>query len=96
MNDKLAAHDAANRAAALDVSQSFLVQAPAGSGKTELLIQRFLALLAHVDRPDRVVAMKFLLEAEEPEVHRIANRHAIPVTGREPLRRELLELARVA
>ena len=35
MNDKLAAHDAANRAAALDVSQSFLVQATAGSGKTE-------------------------------------------------------------
>jgi ATP-dependent helicase/nuclease subunit A len=63
MNDKRAARDAANRTAALDVSQSFLVQAPAGSGKTELLIQRFLALLAHVDRPDRIVAMTFTRKA---------------------------------
>ena len=63
MVETLAERDAANRVLALDVTQSFLVQAPAGSGKTELLIQRYLALLACVDRPERVV----VVEADGPE-----------------------------
>ena len=51
--------DEAERRMALDPRRSFLVQAPAGSGKTYLLTQRFLRLLAEAERPDEIVAITF-------------------------------------
>jgi ATP-dependent exoDNAse (exonuclease V) beta subunit len=51
--------DHPQRSRALHPAQSFLVQAPAGSGKTYLLTQRFLRLLAQAERPDEIVAITF-------------------------------------
>ncbi len=52
-------HDLEQRTLALDLSQTFIVRAPAGSGKTDLLTRRFLKLLAIVSEPEEILAITF-------------------------------------
>ncbi len=73
--------DQAQRHLALDPNVSFIVQAPAGSGKTGLLVRRLLTLLAGVQKPEEILAITFTRKATQEMRERVIISLAKAVNG---------------
>lgn len=59
---------------ALNTAGSFIVESPAGSGKTDLLIARYLALLSKVSHPRQILAVTYTRKAAVQMKNRVTQK----------------------
>src|ERR1700761_1730229 len=98
MTESVTLPDSAARQQAIGAGRSVLVQAPAGSGKTSLLVRRYLRLLSMVETPEQILALTFTRRAANEMRQRVLD--ALAAVGDEVadvmLAPELYELASAA
>ena len=83
--DLVADQDA--RVRAVDPTRSVILQAPAGSGKTTVLIERLLVLLARADAPEEILAITFTRKAAAEMALRVAQLLKLPGASAEAVRK---------
>jgi ATP-dependent helicase/nuclease subunit A len=96
LSEELLAADARARRESIDPHRSILLQAPAGSGKTAVLTQRFLRLLCTVDDPNEILAITFTLKAAAEMRARVTRALSGATPPTEPGTAGLKELAEAA
>src|SRR5580692_4199483 len=82
------------RERAVDPARSVILQAPAGSGKTTVLIERLLVLLTQAEAPEEILAITFTRKAAAEMALRVAQILKGPLeAASEPRAQHLQQLA---